>query len=149
MIPDYKLYHGAVLAEIIDRHTRAVTIGELVEEGRLSSYILNGKVGLQIKHSTQRLHPWQFTFTKSNMRELLDLQQNYEAVFIALVCHTDGMVCLTLDELTEVLVAGESEQAWVRVDRRKGEWYSVSGGGGDLPSKKPKGVDLIVSFLSS
>lgn len=109
MIADYKFYHGAVLAELVSAKVGPLAIDELTEEGRLSSYILDGRTGLQIKHSTNRLHPWQFTFTKANLVELLALQQSYKSVFVVLVCHTDGMVALTLEEVTEILAAGESD----------------------------------------
>lgn len=148
MIPEYKLYHGAVLAELVHRHPKGLCIDELIEEGRLSSYVLDGSIGLQVKHSTQKLYPWQFTFTKSNLVELLALRQRYKSVFVVLVCHTDGMVCLTIEEATAILAAGETDQAWIRVERRKGEWYAVWGGGAELPNKKPNGLDLLLEALA-
>jgi hypothetical protein len=149
MIADYKFYHGAALAELVSLKTGPLTIDELNEDGRLSSYILDGIVGLQIKHSANRIHPWQFTFTKANLVQLLALQQSYKAVFIILVCHTDGMVTLALDEATEILAAGESEQAWIRVDRRKNEWYSVNGGATELAGKRAQGVQIIIQALDT
>lgn len=149
MIAEYKFYHGVVLAELVNLKTGALAIDELDENGRLSSYVLDGKVGLQIKHSTNRLHPWQFTFTKANLVQLLALQQRYQIVFIVLVCHDDEMVTLTLDEITGVLATGESDQAWIRVDRKKNEWYSVSGGGAELAGKRPHGVQKIIQALDA
>lgn len=146
MIADYKFYHGAVIAELVSLQVAPLTIDELNEDGRLSSYILNGRIGLQIKHSTNRLHPWQFTFTKANLVQLLALQQCYDSVFIVLVCHTDGMLTLTLNEVTEILPTEESKQAWIRVDRKKKEWYSVNGTL-ELQGKRPQGVQKIVQAL--
>jgi hypothetical protein len=147
MIADYKFYHGAVLAELVNLQSGPLTIDELKEDGRLSSYVLNQKIGLQIKHSSNRLRPWQFTFTKANLVQLLALQHSYPVVFIVLVCHTDGMLTLTLEETTEILVAGESEQAWIRVNRRKNEWYSINGGAAELQGKRPQGLQKIVQSL--
>jgi hypothetical protein len=149
MIPEYKFFHGAVLAELVNLKTGALAINELNEDGRLSSYILDGKVGLQIKHSANRLHPWQFTFTKANLVQLLALQQSYQTVFVVFVCHDDGMVTLTLEEITEVLATGESDQAWIRVDRKKNEWYSVNGGAAELVGKRPQGVQKIIQALDA
>jgi hypothetical protein len=149
MIAEYKFYHGAVLAELVNLKIGSLAIDELYEDGRLSSYILDGKVGLQIKHSANRLHPWQFTFTKANLVQLLALQQNYGFVFVVFVCHDDGMVALTLEEITEVLAPGESEQAWIRVDRKKNEWYSINGGAAELPGKRPQGVQKIIQALDA
>lgn len=149
MIPEYKLYHGAVLAELIHAIETPVTLEELTEEGRLSSYVLNKCVGLQIKHSSQRLHPWPFTFTKSNLMELMTLRAAHPSVFVVLVCHTDGMVCVSLEELLDLLKIGGSEQAWVRVDRRKGKWYSLDGAGAVIPRKKPNGLDALIESLAA
>ena len=149
MIPDYKLYHGAVLAEIVDVSTIPVTFGELLEDGRLTSYTVNETVGVHIKHSTQRLHPWQFTFTGQNLTELMALRLRFKDVFVVFVCHTDGMVCLSLAELSSIIEPGGNDQAWVRIDRRKGEWYSVSGVAGELTNKKPKGVGSLLEVIAS
>ncbi len=70
-----------------------------------------------------------------------------KAVFIVLVCYADGMVTLTFDDVTEILTNGESEQVWIRVDRRKNEWYSVSGGTAELRGKRPQGVQRIIQAL--
>ena len=147
MIPEYKLYHGAVLAELVHSYPNAVSIDELVEEGRLTSYVLDNRIGLQIKHSSKRLNPWQFTFTPANYREIGFLQISHRNSFIVLVCHTDGMVCLTADEVISLLAFGESAQGWIRVSRRRNEWYSVSGGAAELPRKKPEGLDPIIACL--
>lgn len=148
MIAEYKFYHGVVLAELINHMVGPLSVDELVEEGRLSSYILDNCMGLQIKHCTNRLHPWQFTFTKQNLLQLLALQERFGTVFVVFVCHEDGMVTLTLKEVTGILTSGESEQAWIRVDRKRNEWYSVSGGAAVLPNKKPQGVQPILQALS-
>lgn len=147
MIAEYKFYHGVVLAELVNLMDRAISINELHEEGRLSSYVLDDKLGLQIKHSSNRLTPWQFTFTKQNLLQLLTMQTEKRRVFIALVCHDDGIVTLTLEEATSILTGGESQQAWIRVERRRNEWYTVSGGVSELPNKKPQGVQPIIQAL--
>ena len=149
MIADYKFYHGVVLAELVNLMEGPIVIDELVEDGRLSSYVLNSRIGLQVKHSTSRLHPWQFTFTKANLVQLLALQQEYAEVFVVMVCNTDGLVSLTLDEITSVLESRTSDQAWIRVDRRRHEWYSVSGGAVELEGKRSQGVQKIVQALEA
>ncbi|WP_298742770.1 hypothetical protein [uncultured Brevundimonas sp.] len=147
MIPEYKLYHGAVLADLVHELLVPVSIDELSGAGRLSSYVLNGRIGLQIKHSSQRLHPWSFTFTRQNFAELLTLRETYAQVYLVLVCHTDGMVCLTLDEVAALITVANSEQAWLRIDRRRGQWYTVNGSG-SLPIKRPKGLAALVEDLN-
>ena len=149
MIPEYKLYHGAVLTEIVHRHDGEVTIRDMREEGRPSSYMLNGSVAIQIKHASQRLHPWAFGLTKANLDDLYELNSKVPTVFIVFVCHTDGMACVLLDELIGALPPQETYQQFVRVDRRKGEWYRVIVGGRELDGRKPNGVDAILAALTS
>lgn len=147
MIPDYKLFHGAVLAEIVHDLAHPVTIDELTEDGRLSSYVLNHSVGVYIKHSSQRLRPWSFTFTPANLTELEQLRALCETVFVVFVGQQMGIVCLTWDEVSSVVGEGDSGQAWVRVDRPRGKQYSIFGTKGPLKSKKPYGVDCLLSEL--
>lgn len=146
MIPEYKLYHGAAIAELIHRLGAALKIKERGDGGRLSSYALNDEVGAQIKHSSQRMPPWQFTFTKQNMSEILDLRENFDSVFIIFICHTDGMVCLDIEDTLDILGVGSSEQAWLRIDRRRGHHYSISSSSGG-PVKRGGGLEPIIQCL--
>ena len=148
MIPEYKLYHGAVLSELVDISDRDISIGELREEGRLSSYILDENIGLHIKHSTSRLSPWQFTISTANLTDCLELKRVFKNVYIVLVCHTDGFVTLDIEEAATLIKAGESNQAWIRAERRRGQWYSVSGNADSIAIKKPHGVLQIIDALS-
>lgn len=146
MIPEYKRFQGAVLAEIVDSHPGAVSIQEWPEKGRLSCYILNGTVGLHIKHSGARMRPWQFTFTEANFASIEILGSKCQEVFVVLVCWLDGMVCLTRAEFKS-MVAEEAGRAWVRVERRRGEWYTVSGPRLELDGRKPNGIDCLIDRL--
>lgn len=148
MIREYKLYHGAVLAELVDCLAKPVAISELVEDGRLTSYVLDGFVGLHIKHSAKRLNPWQFTFTSANAYELGLLQISHADCFVVLVCHTDGMVCLTINELLSLLAFGQSDQAFIRIARHRNQQYAVSSGSGELPRRKPDGLGPILDCLN-
>jgi len=138
MTSDYKLYQGAVFTELLDSVDEQLSIRAIREEGRLGAYIVSDRVGLYIKHSAVRMSPWQFTFSKANALALMELRRRTPKVFIVFVCWLDGMMCASLDELTEILGAGVSEQAWVRIQRRKNEWYSVSGAAGDMQYKSHK-----------
>lgn len=149
MIPDYKLCHGAVLAEIVHCLDRPVMIDELKEDGRLSSYILNERIGLQIKHSSHRLSPWPFTFTNSNMLELLDLRDRCDEVYVVFVGSHLGMVCLTIEEMLEVGDPGDSGQLWIRIVRSRGKWFSVFGAKGQLSCKKPNGLNGLLAKLGA
>lgn len=148
MLPEYKLYHGAVLAEIVQQLGTSVLIDELDESGRLSSYVLNDSIGVYVKHSGQRIRPWQFTFTPDNLSEIAQLHEKLGSIFTVFVGPTMGMLCLTWDELLSVMDVGGSGQAWIRIDRPRGKQYAVFGTKGALANKKPSGLSLLLEKLA-
>lgn len=147
MIPEYKLYHGSVLADIVDLFDGEVSIREQVDAGRLLNYVINGKVGLQIKHATQRLRPWHFSFPASHIAQLEEMRASFAVAFAVLVCRTDGMVAIPADELLPRLVPGTDGQSWLRVNRRKREMYRVSGPTGEFPHRFRTTAESIVEAL--
>jgi|SRR3954465_6319780 len=86
-------------------------------------------------------------FTAQNLAELQKLKKRCKQVFAVLVCCTDGMVCLPYDELSQIIDTRGCEQAWVRAERMKRQWYCVSGAAGELVNKKPRGLEPILSAL--
>jgi len=146
MIREYKLYHGAVLADIVAMHGGPVTIRPQEEGGRLLNYVINDQVGLQVKYATQRLRPWPFTFSPSHIASLSELASTYKASFVVLVCHTDGMVAVDATDVIASLEQG-AEQGWLRVERKKHEMYRVHGPGGEFPGKYKTTVEPIVDAL--
>lgn len=149
MTSDYKLYQGAVFAELLDELDGPLSVRVMRDEGRIGAYVLNSRIGLFIKHSAVRMSPWQFTFSKANALALIELRKQAPKVFLVFVCWLDGMMCASLEELSEILGAGVSDQAWLRIERRKNQWYSVSGAAGDLPYKKPRGLGILIEALKS
>jgi hypothetical protein len=134
MIPEYKLYQGAALAELVDLAPGAITIREVVDAGRMSSYVLNERVGLHIKHSAQRLHPWSFTFTNQQIASIRAMLFEHPVSFLVLVCWTDGLLAIPLDHALSAIEWG-AEDSWLRVDRRKRQMYRVFGPTGEFSSK--------------
>lgn len=149
MIPEYKLYHGAVLAELIHALTFPIKIDELKEEGRLSSYILDSLIGLHIKHSTSRMNPWGFTFTDQNLSELKTLADIFPQVFVVFVCHTHGMVCCSYKELVALIGDQLVDHPWVRIHRRRGKWFQVGGPGLPAAVKYPNGIDALLEAVKA
>lgn len=148
MIPEYKRFQGAVLAEIVDQNVGPVSVEEWPSKGRLSSYVLNDCIGLHVKHCGSRMRPWLFTFTKANFDELILLKSRCDTVFVVLVCWLDGMVCLTHEEFSS-MTPEEADRAWIRAERRKREWYAVSGPIQPLPGRKPNGVECLIEALGA
>lgn len=148
MIPEYKRYHGAVFAEIIDECPGPVTFEEWPQKGRLSSYVVNNFIGLHVKHSSKRLRPWLFTFTAGNLADISQLRDRCEKVFVVLVCWLDGMVCVSDREFEELLDI-ENNRTWLRAERRRRELYAVSGPMKELGSRKANGVAPLLDALGS
>lgn len=146
MIPEYKRYHGAVFAELIDEFPGAITIEEWPEKGRLSCYVLNGRIGLHVKHSGSRMRPWLFTVTPSNFQDIDQLRTRCSQVFVVLVCWLDGMVCID-DAEFRMIVSQDPGRSWLRAERKKGQHYSISGGQMELRGKRSGGVAPIVHAL--
>lgn len=148
MIPEYKLYHGAVLADIVDKAQGVVSFREVVDEGRLLNYVVNDTVGLQIKHSTARLRPWHFSFPSGHIEQLRELKSEFPTTFVVLVCRTDGFVSIPAESLINFFAKGANGSAWLRVDRKKREMYRVFGPGGEYGSKMRTSSEPIVEALS-
>lgn len=146
MIPEYKRYHGAVFAEIVDAFPGPVSIEEWPEKGRISSYVLNDRIGLHIKHSGSRMRPWMFTVTTANFEDIEKLRERCDHVFIVLVCWIDGIVCIDDFEFQEI-VSLDNGRSWLRAERRKGELYTVSGSRSELAGKRANGVAPILEVL--
>lgn len=150
MVAEYTLFHGVALVQLVARRASGVHIRDLTADGRPSSYFVDERIGLYLKHSSARLRPWQFTFTRANLDVLSTLAAEAESVHVALVCQRDGVMCLSLPDLQHCLGQDHhsAEQISLRVDRRKGKWYTISGPGLKKPAKRPKGLDSLLSDLA-
>ena len=131
MNKDLEKYHGLVVLKII----RATHLPISFTKQNSNSYIINKKFGLYIKYSSKRISPWTFTFRKEHQDEISLLKKQYSEVFICLVCHNDGVVCLTFKELKLLLDYNHTDE-WVRVSRRPRSKYSIHGSDGQFKNKK-------------
>jgi hypothetical protein len=145
VIREFEPYHGAVVRALIVEAPGPLTIEACDDLGRVNSYRLNGSVGLHIKHSAKRLPPWQFTFNEENLAEIARLEAESDALWLALVCHLNGIVALSAAELRMIYPHDCDTTCFVRVDRDRRTMYRVFGTAGRLPSAKPRGVDAILA----
>lgn len=148
MIPEYQFLHGALLHEIITACKRGVSIRELDNSGRVNAFLLDGSVGLLIKHSGARLSPWVFTFTGDNLAELQLLNDAAAECFVGFVCNEDGFVCLSYPQLKSVLNVTPGGTLSIRIERPPRKMYRVSCGGSDLQEKLPSGAEAIVNAIT-
>jgi len=149
MIPEYRFFQGAVLCELIDAAITPVSVHEVTEGGRVGYYILDGEIGLQIKHSAARLSPWSFTLKGSHLSQLLEMRVDLRHVFLVIVCGETGMLSLSVNEVLEICEATSDDQYWLRVTKRPGGMFSVNGSKGSLRQKKRSGLHAIIAVLKS
>lgn len=147
MIDDYEFYHGAVLRAIVVECKQPMEIAVDDNIGRVDSYSFNKSVAIHIKHSEKRLSPWQFTFSKDNIEELIKLDTKYRTLFICFVCGSDGFLCITPDEFLHITGPAKSETFWIRVARPRNKMYEVTGNEGTLDTKKSRGVGQVVEAI--
>jgi hypothetical protein len=148
MIADFEKYHGVALRSIVVANKGSVLIRKCEETGRVNSYVINEKVAILIKHSSKRLPPWQFTFTEDQLDELRDLQVEAEALWLVLVCGSDGIVALAEYEFEEIVGPLGFSTPFVRIDRGRRTMYHVHGNAGRLGAAKANGVAEIVRSAS-
>jgi hypothetical protein len=147
MPDEYEFYQGAVLRQLIVDSDISLAIRPFVRDGRISAFVINGRVGVYVKHSSKRMTPWRFTFTLDQAADLLDLEAKYPDSFVAFVCESDGIVTLEIGALHSIVDFQRSEHAWVRIDRPPRNQYEVSGNRGTIPTKLARGIGTINETL--
>lgn len=117
--------------------------------GRPDAYVINGAVGLLLKHSAKRITPWTFTFMKEHIAEFHAIRQLTKASFVGFICGDDGFVCVRDIGLVSMLTPTAGDVASVRVERRARHMYRLSSGGNDLDGKVARGVDELLAAIKS
>jgi len=106
--------------------------------------VMNGRVGIYVKHSSKRMSPWRFTFTIEQAADLLDLEAKYLDSFLVFVCETDGLVALPFAELHSLVDFSQSDNAWVSISRPPRAQYHLAGNRGELNRKVSRGIGTIL-----
>jgi hypothetical protein len=149
MSETYEFYQGLVLRQLVVQSKYSVVVRPFLREGRINAFVVNGVVGVFIKHSGKRMRPWPFTFNLPQVADLLDLESRYFDSFFVCVCGEDGMVTLNMESLHQIVGFGETESAWIRVDRSPRAQYAVSGNRAELPHKIANGIGPILQTLEA
>lgn len=140
MFDDYELYHGVAIREIVVNAASGVRIAPFRLGGRIAAFVLNEKIGLFLKHSSKRLSPWPFTFQIDQLECLRDLEAECLRSFVIFVCGPDGMLTMAFEELHGLLNFENSEQAWIRIERKPRSLFKVRGNLREHPRKIAKGA---------
>jgi hypothetical protein len=89
------------------------------------------------------MSPWSFTFNIEQVADLLDLESRHFDSFVVFVCGDDGLVTLEVGDLHKIVGFEQSENAWVRIDRKPHSQYAVSGNRAELERKTANGISLV------
>lgn len=133
MISDQDFLYGAALFKLINFGYK-VTINHynkihsslyLVETDQIKSLVL-------FKLSKKPKSAWSFTFSLQEdvaLKTLRDQHLNF-SVFLALVCHKDGICCIAMDRVLDILNNTENINGqYISVSRRPRGRYHISGPG--------------------
>ena len=143
-INKFEPYHGPVLHRIIkDADAHNIIIKPAYNKNSYfittPQYISDERkhIGIFIKYSSKRLTPWRFSIYKNEQEELQLFEDSCQTAFLILVCGTDGIACLSFNQLKEVLDENFEEHEWISVNRRYRKEYSIQGSNGKLSKKIP------------
>ncbi len=131
MTKDVKFFHGIALARIIDSKSAF-----LKKIDRSIYSIDNNRIYFYIKYSTKRMSPWTFSFLMNHVEKIVSLYNSKAKIYIVLVCNDDGICCLNFNEFKTIIsYKNKFYPKWIRVSRRRGEKYYVTGSDGALKHK--------------
>jgi len=149
MLDEYEFYQGAVLRQLIVNANYSLSFRPFLREGRIAAFVMNGRFGVYVKHSSKRMSPWRFSFTIEQAADLLDLEIRYPDSFMMFVCGDDGLATLSFAELHEIVDFQETNNAWVSFARPPRSQYAVAGNRSELARKVARGVGPILEAMQT
>ncbi|NEP42888.1 MAG: hypothetical protein F6K35_28140 [Okeania sp. SIO2H7] len=133
MINDTELIYGAAFIKLINFGEK-VTIA-YASQIHSSVYLVQtnkSKSAILFKKSTKPQSAWSFTLTDRDLSALDNLHQEYPefSIFLALLCHKDGICCLTEEQLWTIIERDANIQSQnISVSRKGSGSYRVNGPG--------------------
>ncbi|WP_233888724.1 hypothetical protein [Paraburkholderia flagellata] len=115
------LYYGAVLSRIAG----FPVLTEIHQVGQDGFYEINGERRLLVKYSIASGPVWRFAFSPDDIARLAK-GARYDT-WITLVCATESICLLSLDQLGEVIDLGAVARQWVSVSIAPGHSLKVAG----------------------
>jgi hypothetical protein len=134
MITDSARYYGAVFAYIIDRWQGSVAIRKAYEDA-IGFYLINERIPIYIKYSTNRKSPWTFNFQKEQQCRQQCLKDMMMECVVCFVCGKDGIVALRHADFRSILDENFENQGAVTIRRRHNTMYDIKGRDGELNRK--------------
>jgi hypothetical protein len=132
MISDQEFLHGAAFLRLVNLG-QPITVTHVLSV-HPSIYLVSSLTrlsGILFKVSTKSRSAWSFTFSSQEDEAIKTLKSKYPNIefFVALVCHKDGVCCLSEKQLLSIF--GDNHETFekqrVSVSRKPGGSYHVNG----------------------
>ena len=129
---NYTFFHGSALVRLVqDKRTTGIKL----YSGN-NGYLVNNAAYIYLKHSAKRLPPWIFTFLPEHVKDIDEVRNRIQHIYIVLICCDDGICCLSFKELSQIIFIGDTDKSKsIRISRSPREKYAVSGSDGRLNYK--------------
>lgn len=126
MIGERESYHGIVMARLVQDLNRPVLVENWSTVSR-STYVIDDSVGLYVKYSTKRLAPWAFEFTAEHNKEVEQLRQVVDSLWVVLVCGPVGIACESWPKVEPLITRREGGGFSLSVNWRPNHKFRLSG----------------------
>ena len=133
MLKDEEMLHGSALLRLIEADDTTTTTFHFSRRIHTSAYRISRAgihVGVLLKLSTARKSPWPFVFTNLEIHAIDRYRQAHsrDRFFLGLVCHRDGICCVALSAILDLLEPDEYlESKRIAVRRPPGVSYWLAG----------------------
>ena len=130
MLDKSAYYHGAAIVRLIDdERCRSIR-----KRGHLG-YIVNDRTFLFLKYTTGARSPWGFTFDQEDVDRCAKMAEEYDDLYIGLICGGDGICALYWHE---VIILLGTTAGHISARRKHNHSYSLRGTEGTLTRKVPQ-----------
>src|ERR1700730_737383 len=149
MLDEYEFYQGAVLRQLVGSSNLSISFRPFMRAGRIAAFVVNGLIGLYVKHSSKRMPPWRFSFTIEQASDLLDLEAKLPDSFVVFVCETGGLVAMSFSDLHKIVDFQQTDNAWVSISRPPRSQYAISGNKAELDRKVARGIGAVLDTMQT
>jgi len=98
-------------------------------------FVLNRRLSVLLKYSTQKRSPWGFTLS-TDEQALLSAERAHRKLAVGLICGADGVAAVPYDALLTI-ASPKSSALRISCYRRHREQYEIKGPDGVLDRKVP------------
>ena len=133
---EYERYYGTAFMELFEEATSSVRIE--ARNSERTSFLINGKLGLYLKHSSARSNTWNFGFRENDYLAIKELKSVSKEIAFACICGFHGVCIISSKDFEKC--AGYPTDFVSRITVRtkvRGSW-TVTGSAGELSNTRSK-----------